>query len=144
MCELKWKQRCLLSLLPDPISNSPKRLLYHAYDVSSENLVLDQLIITSLTFFFILNTCLLETVQLFIFWSLTGVTGLTFHSHEWPRYNFSSQYQYNINQISDEKKEKYQFGDNHLIQYSILWTSIIRIVWLAVRRMKHLTWELKG
>ena len=25
---------------------------------------------------------------------------------------FSSQYQYNINQKSDENKEKYQFGDN--------------------------------
>ena len=24
---------------------------------------------------------------------------------------------YNINQISDENKEKYQFGDNKLIQY---------------------------
>ena len=55
--------KMLISLLPDPISNSPNRLLYHAYDVSSENLVLDQLTITSLTFFFILNTCLLETVQ---------------------------------------------------------------------------------
>ena len=31
--------------------------------------------------------------------------------------NFSLQYQYNINQISDENKEKYQFGDNKLIQY---------------------------
>ena len=27
------------------------------------------------------------------------------------------QYQYNINQISDENKEKYQFGGNWLIQY---------------------------
>ena len=26
--------------------------------------------------------------------------------------NFSIQYQYNVNQISDENKEKYQFGDN--------------------------------
>ena len=26
---------------------------------------------------------------------------------------------YNINQISDENKEKYQFGDNNLIQYYI-------------------------
>ena len=33
-------------------------------------------------------------------------------THEWPRQNFSLQYQYNINQISDEVKEKYQFGDN--------------------------------
>ena len=26
--------------------------------------------------------------------------------------NFSLQHQYNINQISDEEKDKYQFGDN--------------------------------
>ena len=32
--------------------------------------------------------------------------------HEWPRRNFSLEYQYNINQTSDENKEKYQFGDN--------------------------------
>ena len=32
--------------------------------------------------------------------------------HEWPRQYFSLQYQYNINQTSDENKEKYQFGDN--------------------------------
>ena len=31
--------------------------------------------------------------------------------------NFFSQYQYNINQISNENKEKYQFGDNWLIPY---------------------------
>ena len=34
------------------------------------------------------------------------------NSHEWLRQNFSLQYQYNINQISDENKEQYQFGDN--------------------------------
>ena len=32
--------------------------------------------------------------------------------HEWPRKNFSLKYQHNINHISDENKEKYQFGDN--------------------------------
>ena len=42
---------------------------------------------------------------------------LPFHSHEWPRQNFPLQYQYNINQLSDENKEKYQFGNNYLIQY---------------------------
>ena len=31
--------------------------------------------------------------------------------------NFSLQYQYNINQISDENKEKCKFGDNYLIQH---------------------------
>ena len=34
-----------------------------------------------------------------------------FNPHEWPRQNFSSQYQYNINQTSDENKEKYKFED---------------------------------
>ena len=33
-----------------------------------------------------------------------------FNSHEWPRKNFSLQYQYNIKQTSDENKEKYQLG----------------------------------
>ena len=42
---------------------------------------------------------------------------LTFNSHEWPGQNFSLQYQYNINQISDESKEKDQLRDNELIQY---------------------------
>ena len=36
---------------------------------------------------------------------------------EWLRQNFSLQCQYNINQISDENKEKYQFEENKLIQY---------------------------
>ena len=43
----------------------------------------------------------------------------------WPRQNFSLQYQYNFNQISDENKEKYQFGDNYTIQYQIIRTNII-------------------
>ena len=33
--------------------------------------------------------------------------------------NFSLQYQYNIKQISDENKEKYQFGDNYYPQIDI-------------------------
>ena len=36
---------------------------------------------------------------------------MPFHSHDWSRENFSLQYQYNINQKSDESKDKYQFGD---------------------------------
>ena len=51
---------------------------------------------------------------------------LTLNSHEWPRQNFSLQYQYNIKQTSDEKKEKYQLGE--LIQHQILQTNIKRIV----------------
>ena len=33
-----------------------------------------------------------------------------FNSHKWPRQNFSLQYQYNINQISDENKENINLG----------------------------------
>ena len=29
-----------------------------------------------------------------------------FNSYDWPRQNFSLEYHYNINQISDENKEK--------------------------------------
>ena len=34
--------------------------------------------------------------------------------------NFSLQYQYNIKQVGDENREKYQLWDNQLIQYQIL------------------------
>ena len=61
---------------------------------------------------------------------------LTFNSHEWPRQNFSLQYQYNIKQKSDEK-EKYQLGDYKLIQYQILQTNITRTVWQTVWRITN-------
>ena len=51
------------------------------------------------------------------------------NSNEWPRQNFSLQYQYNIKQTSDENKEKYQLGDYKLIQYQIIQTNITRTVW---------------
>ena len=35
----------------------------------------------------------------------------TFHSHKWPRQNFSLQYQYNIKQAGDENREEYQLWD---------------------------------
>ena len=60
-----------------------------------------------------------------------------FNSHEWPRQNFSLQYQYNIKQTSDENKEKYQLGDYKLIQYQILQTNITRTVWPTVGRIAH-------
>ena len=46
----------------DLISNSPFCLPYNSYDVSSENLLLDQLLIPWLTFVFFLITCLLDIV----------------------------------------------------------------------------------
>ena len=39
------------------------------------------------------------------------------------RQNFSSQYQYNINQISDENEDKDQFGDKKLIIMIIILNS---------------------
>ena len=46
-----------------------------------------------------------------------------------PGQNFSLQYQYNIKQAGDMKKEKYQLGDYFLIQYQILQTNIARIIY---------------
>ena len=46
----------------DLIGNSPYCLPYNSYDVSLENLVLEQLIIPLLIFFFILITSLLDIV----------------------------------------------------------------------------------
>ena len=53
-----------------------------------------------------LNTSALETLNggQFIL--------LTLKQPWWPRQNLSLQYPYNNNQISDENKEKDQFGDN--------------------------------
>ena len=67
-----------------------------------------------------------------------------FNSHEWPRQNFSLQYQYNIKQTSDEIKEKYQLGDYKLIQNQILQTNIIRTVWQTVRRITNEILGVKG
>ena len=48
--------------LPDKICNSPYHQSYNSYNFSSENLILDQLIIPKLIFFFFLNTCLVDNV----------------------------------------------------------------------------------
>ena len=66
---------------------------------------------------------------------------LTLNSHEWPQHNFSLQYQYNIKQTSDEKKEKYMLGDNKLIQYQILQRNITRT---QLGELLMRSWELKG
>ena len=48
--------------LPDQICNTPYHQQYNSYNVCSENLVLDQLIIPKLMFFFILITYLVDIV----------------------------------------------------------------------------------
>ena len=48
--------------LPDQICNSPYCQPYNSYNVSSENLVLDQIIIPKLIFFFILITYVVDIV----------------------------------------------------------------------------------
>ena len=48
--------------LPDQICNSSYHQQYNSYNVSSENLVLNQLIIPKLIFFFILITYLVDVV----------------------------------------------------------------------------------
>ena len=52
----------LTFLLADQICNSPYCQPYNSYNVNSENLVLDQLIIPKLIFFFILITYLVDIV----------------------------------------------------------------------------------
>ena len=66
-----------------------------------------------------------------------------FNSHEWPRQNFPLQYQYNISQRSDENREKYKLREK-LIQYQILQTNIMRIVWQTVRRITDEILGVKG
>ena len=63
--------------LPDKICNSPYHQSYNSYNFSSENLILDQLIIPKLIFFFFHNTYLVDTVLILsgetLSWSLMGV-----------------------------------------------------------------------
>ena len=66
---LTWKKKYIavkmfqLTLkLPCQICNSPYSQPYNYYNISSENLVLDQLIIPKFIFFFILITCLVNVV----------------------------------------------------------------------------------
>ena len=64
----------------------------------------------------------------------------TLNSHEWPRHNFSLQYQYNIQQTSDKKRKVY-VGDYKLIQYQILQSNITRT---QLGELLMRSWELKG
>ena len=72
---------CWSSNSQDLISNSLYCQPYSSCDVSLENLVLAQLIIPQLIFFFILVTCLLDFALILsgeiLSWSLMGVKGLT-------------------------------------------------------------------
>ena len=61
-----------------------------------------------------------------------------------PGQNFSLQYQYNIKQAGDEKKEKYQLGDYFFIQYQILQTNIARIIHQTVGRIANEILGVKG
>ena len=67
-------------LSPDQICNSPYPQPYNSCNVSSENLVLDQLIIPKLIFFFILIPYLVDIVLILLgeilCGSLMGVKGL--------------------------------------------------------------------
>ena len=59
---LQMYPSCLTFWLPDQICNSPYCQPYNSYNVSSENLVLDQLIIPKLIYLFILTTYLVDIV----------------------------------------------------------------------------------
>ena len=90
----------------DLISNSPYCLPYNFYDVNSENLALDQLKIPTLTFFFILITCLLDIILI-----LEG------HILSWPvmelrvksllliNYSFLKQYYISLSKKADLSTE---------------------------------------
>ena len=74
------KLRALTLQLPDQICHSPYCQPYNSYNVRAENLILDQLILPKLIFFFILITHLVGFALILwgeiLFWSLMGVKGL--------------------------------------------------------------------
>ena len=49
----------------------------------------------------------------------------TFTSQEWPKYDFSLEYQYIIKQKRDENKENYQLRDTVFMSHQILTTSAL-------------------
>ena len=53
------------------------------------------------------------------------------------RISLYNNYQHNIKQTSNEKKEKSSLGDYWLIQYQILQTNITRTIWQTVRRITN-------
>ena len=71
---------CLTLYLPDQIFNTLYCQPYNSYNVSSENVVLNQLIIPWLIIFFIHMTCLLDIAFILwgeiLSWSFMGVKGL--------------------------------------------------------------------
>ena len=77
------------------------------------------------------------------FWVLRN-SAEPFTSNRWPRDNFSLQHQYNINQTSDENKEKYQVGDYRFIQYQILQNYKIWTVRKTVRRITDEILQVTG
>ena len=54
------------------------------------------------------------------------------------------QHPYNIKQTSGENKEQCRLEGYQMIQYQILWTILIRIVWQKVRRITHKILGVKG
>ena len=73
----KLRNKYLLNFsLPDQICHSPYCQPYNYYNISSKNLILDQLIIPKLTFFFILITYLVVIVRRKSVLVTHGVKGL--------------------------------------------------------------------
>ena len=66
---------------------------------------------------------------------------LILYTHEWPRQNFSLQYQNNIKQTSDENEEMYQLGD---VLDNPIPTNIIRIEWHTVKVITNDILGVKG
>lgn len=61
-----------------------------------------------------------------------------------PRHDFSLKYQYNMKQTNNKKIRKYQLGDYYLMEYQVLKTNIILIIWQTVRRMTEKILGVKG
>ena len=60
------------------------------------------------------------------------------------RISLYNNYQHNIKQTSNEKKEKSSLGDYWLIQYQILQTNVTRTIWQTVRRITNEILGVKG
>ena len=132
--------------LPDQIFNSPFSQQYNSFNVSSENLVLDHLIIPILIFFFSLITYLVDIVFILLAeilsQSLVGVKGLN------PRSDSQVTSHYNFHTLSSKQvmrklkliRKKLLSWSNSKFSYFIF-KEMCRILRgeLTIR-----SWELKG
>ena len=93
-----------------------------------------------LSMLFATECCITESKKIRIANQINPLTPMS----DLDRISLYNNYQHNIKQTSNEKKEKSSLGDYWLIQYQILQTNITRTIWQTVRRITNEILGVKG